>query len=134
MNKTDSNTNIVPTEKIFDMRKFYDKNYTMYLRGVRPHIMLLFDLLVGTAYEYAKVLKQIDDDTIQFTGDCTSLLKLYDKIMNCKKLKVECSMTREELVNGRKMITDPMQRFIMENGCSLEKDVSSVDIKFHRVR
>ena len=130
----DSNTNIVPTEKIFDMRKFYDKNYTMYLKGVRPHIMLLFDLLVGTAYEYAKTLEQIDDDTIQFTGDCTSLLKLYDKIMNCKKLKVECNMTREELVNGRKMITDPMQRFIMENGCSLEKDVSTVDIRFHRVR
>ena len=129
----DSNTNYVPVEKIFDIRGFYDEHYTKYCSTIGPGIFLLFDLLAGYSYETAKEMKQIDKNTIEFSGDAFSLLKIYDKIMNCSDLKVECSMTREELEGQKKMITDPMDRFIRESGCNMTKDVSSVKIRFHRL-
>ena len=38
----DSNTNYVPTSKIFEIRKFYDTNYTDYCSSFGPKIKLLF--------------------------------------------------------------------------------------------
>lgn len=94
--------------------------------------MLLFDLLSGGSYESAKEMKQIDPDTIEYTGDATSLLKIYDKIMGCAELNATCSMTREELESEVKLVTDPYDRFIRESGCNLIKDESSVTVRFHR--
>ena len=76
----DSNTNYVPVSMIFDMRKFYDENYTKYCSQIGPGIFLLFDLLSGYSYETAKEMKQIDEDTIEYKGDAFSILKIYDKI------------------------------------------------------
>lgn len=47
----DSNTNYVPISKVFEIRKFYDENYTKYCASFGPRIMLLFDLLLGVSYE-----------------------------------------------------------------------------------
>lgn len=130
----DSNTNYIPVEKIFDMRAFYDKHYTEYCSKIGPGIFLLFDLLAGYSYETAKEMKQIDPDTIEFTGDAYSILKIYDKIMNCKKLNVVCDKTREWLEGEQIMIEHPMDRFIREEGANMTKDISRVTVRFHRIR
>jgi len=128
----DSNTNLLPTEMIFDIRKFYDTNYTEYCASFGPKIRLLFDLLAGDRYESACGMSQIDEDTIEFKGSADSLIRIYDKIMGCPKLKVSCSMKREELIPN--YITDPMLRFIDENGTSIVKDKSSYSIQFRRLK
>jgi hypothetical protein len=126
----DSNTNYVPVEKIFEIRKFYDVNYTDHCATIGPKIRLLFDLLAGYSYETAKELKQIDDNTIEFTGDAYSLLKIYDKIMACKKINVVCDKTREEIEGSIQFVTDPYYRFILEGGCNMTKDISKITVKF----
>lgn len=132
MNNTDSNTNYVPVSKIFDIKEFYDINYTGYCRSFGPRIVLLFDLLSGVSYERAVTLKQIDNDTIEYTGTSYSLIGLYDKIMNCPDLNVECSMNREDLVPN--FITNPIDRFIREKGTCMIKDISKYTIRFHRIK
>lgn len=128
----DSNTNYLPVSKIFDIKKFYDKNYTEYCESFGPRIKLLFDLLSGVSYERAVTLKQIDDDTIEYTGNSYSLVGLYDKIMGCPDLNVECSMRREDLIPN--LVTDPIDRFIRENGTCVIKDLSKYTIQFHRIK
>lgn len=129
----DSNTNIIPVSKIFEIRKFYDKNYTEYCAGIGPKIVLLFDLLAGYSYETAKELKTIDQNTIQFSGDAYSLLKIYDKIMACPDLRVECSMTRDEIIGSMQLIQHPIDRFIRENGCNMTKDISNIKVEFKKI-
>lgn len=128
----DSNTNYVPVSKIFDIFPFYKQHYTEYCAGVGPGIRLLFDLLAGFSYETAKEMKQLDRDTIEFTGDAYSILKIYDLIMGCEEIGPECDKTREEIANSMKLIEDPLDRFIRENGCNMTKDISSVTVRFHR--
>ena len=130
----DSNTNYVPVSKIFDILGFYKEHYTKYCSGIGPGIMLLFDLLSGYSYETAKEMKQIDQDTIEYNGDAYSILKIYDKIMNCPELTVECDKTREEIESQIKMVTDPYDRFIRAEGCNMVKDESTVKVQFHRVQ
>lgn len=127
----DSNTNYVPTSMIFNIRKFYDINYTGYCKNIGPKISLLFDLLAGESYERALQLETVDNNTIEFTGSAYSILGLYDKIMNCPDIKVECSMKREEIVPN--FITDPVDRFIREKGTSIIKDVSKYTVQFKRI-
>ena len=128
----DSNTNYVPVEKIFDMRKFYDKYYTEFCASFGPKIYLLFDLLSGCSYESAKEMKQIDDDTIEYSGDASSILLIYDKIMNCRELNPECDMTRDQIVQSIQLVDDPYYRFILEGGCNMTKDLSNITVRFHR--
>lgn len=127
----DSNTCLLPTEKIFEIRRFYDKNFTDFCAGFGPKIKLLFDLLSGTAYEAATEMKTIDDNTIEFSGPADSLLRTYDKIMNCPKMVVECSMKREDLIP--KYEEDAMLRFIKEKGTCMTMDESKYKIQFKRI-
>lgn len=130
----DSNTNYVPVSKIFDMRKYYDEHYTAFCAGINPPgIYLLFDLLAGYSYELAAPLKQIDNDTIEFSGSATSILKIYDKIMNCPDIRVESDMKRDDVVSQIALVDDPYYRFILEGGCNMTKDLSKVTVRFHRV-
>lgn len=127
----DSNTNYVPTEKIFEIRRFYDTNYTDYCASFGPKIRLLFDLLCGDSYERAMDMKALDDHTIQFTGNAYSLRKIYEKIMNCKALNVECDTKYEDLVP--EWVTDPIDRFIREKGTNIIKDLSSYTVTFKKL-
>ena len=129
----DSNTNYFPISKVFEIRKFYDINYTEFCAGVGPKIVLLFDLLIGDSYERACPMKQIDDNTIEFSGSCTALLKIYDKIMNCKDLRVNCSIDRDSLVSGVSMVEHPLERFILEEGTCMVKDRSYQTITFNKL-
>ena len=128
----DSNTNYVPVEKMFEIRSFYDTNYTKYCSTIGPGIFLLFDLLAGYSYETAKEMKQIDNNTIEFSGDAYSILKIYDKLMNCKSINVSCDQTREWIEEQKMMIEDPVDRFIREGGCNMTKDISSITVRFHK--
>lgn len=126
----DSNTNIVPISKAFEIRGFYDKHYTEYCESFGPKVKLLFDLLAGPSYECARPMETKPGE-IEFSGPAHALLKIYDRIMSCPELAgTTCSMTREELIP--QYITHPMQRFILEKGTSVIKDVSKYKIKFFR--
>lgn len=127
----DSNTNYVPVSKIFEIRKFYDTYYTDFCAGFGPKIKLLFDLLAGDAYERAMPMKMIDENTIEFTGNAYSMLRMYDKIMGCSDLRVECDTKREDLVP--KWVTHPIDRFIREKGTNIIKDLSSYTVRFRRI-
>ena len=118
---------------MFDILAFYQKNYTEYCAQCGPKIRLLFDLLVGYGYESACPLKQIDENTIEFTGPATNILLIYNKIMGCKHIKVECDKTREEIEDSKKMVLDPYYRTILEEGCSIEKDQSDITVRFHKL-
>lgn len=126
----DSNTNLVPVEKIFDIRKFYDIHYTDYCASFGPKIKLLFDLNVGTAYEKAMGMKNIDENTIEFTGSAYSIIDIYDKLMNRKNLNVSCNLTRDQIIPN--FVNHPIQRFIMEKGTCIIKDISKYTVRFTR--
>lgn len=127
----DSNTNYVPVNKFFDIRHFYDVNYTEYCASNSVGITLLFDLLAGVSYERAVPMKMIDDNTVEMSGSAYSLIGLYDKLMNDKEIKVECSVKREDLVP--QFVTNPIERFIIENGTSMIKDLSKYTIQFKKL-
>ena len=130
----DSNTNYAPVAKIFEIRKFYDKNFTNYCAGIGPKILLLFDLLSGYSYETAKEMKHLESDVIEYKGDAYSLLKIYDKIMNCRDLNVECNVTRDYIVSNIQFVQDPYYRFILEGGCNMTKDISKISIQFRKIK
>ena len=90
-------------------------------------------MLSGVSYEKACPMKQVDPDTIEFTGSAYSLIGIHDRIMNCQDLDgiVECNMKREDLIP--KFITNPIDRFIRECGTCIVKDLSSYTIQFHRI-
>lgn len=76
-------------------------------------------------------MKALDDHTIQFTGNAYSLRKIYEKIMNCKALNVECDTKYEDLVP--EWVTDPIDRFIREKGTNIIKDLSSYTVTFKKL-
>ena len=127
----DSNTNYVPVDHIFDISKFYQVNYTDYCSKIGPRIRLLFDLLMGYSYEMACPIKMLDDDSIEVSGSAMSVLKFYDKVQMCS-FPVSCSMTREEIVDKMDLVSSPYQRFILEGGCNMTKDLSKIKVIFKR--
>lgn len=127
----DSNTNYVPVEKFFEIRKFYDKNYTEYCANNSVGITLLFDLLAGQSYERAVPIKMIDDNTVECTGSAYSLLGLYDKLVGNKNIHVICNLSRDELIP--KFVSNPIERFIREKGTSIIKDLSKYTIQFKKI-
>lgn len=76
-------------------------------------------------------MKQIDQQTIEFSGSAYSLIGIYDRIMGCHDIKVECSLKREDLIPS--FVINPIDRFIKENGTCLVKDLSSYTIQFKKV-
>lgn len=91
------------------------------------------NLLSGVSYEKACPMKQIDKDTIEFTGSAYSLIEIYDRIIGCPDLigRVKCSVRREDLIPN--FVTNPIDRFIRECGTCMVKDNSTYTIRFKRV-
>jgi hypothetical protein len=127
----DSNTNYVPIDHLFEISKFYDKYFTEYCASYGPKIVLLFDLLAGTGYESAMPMKVIDDKTIEFTGSAYQILSLYDRLMDSPDIQVEASLSRDAIKNN--WVEDPVQRFILEKGTCVWKDVSNYTIQFRKL-
>lgn len=76
-------------------------------------------------------MKALDDNTIQFSGSAYSMRKIYEKIMNCPSLQVECDTKYEDLVSN--WVTDPIDRFIREKGTNIIKDTSSYTVTFKKL-
>lgn len=76
-------------------------------------------------------MKAIDDNTIQFSGSAYSMRKIYEKIMNCRSLQVECDTKYEDLVS--EWVTNPIDRFIQEKGTCIIKDTSKYTVTFKKI-
>lgn len=139
----DSSTSAFPVSKVFEIRKYYDTNFTDYCASIGPRIKLLFDLLEGNSYESACEVKQKQDNTLEFKGSAKTLLPIYDKIMRCPELVVnailvekdkdgnavsEQPLTRDMLKPN--YINSPMERFIDQEGTCVVLDKSEYSIKF----
>lgn len=130
----DSNTNFLDVSKFFEARNYYNINYTDYCEnnmGDNVHLVLKFDLLGGVSYERACPLKQIDNNTVEVSGSAYQLIGLYDKLMNNDEIQVKCSVKKEDLIP--QFVTNPIERFILEKGTSIIKDLSNYTIQFHKV-
>ena len=121
----DSNTNYFPINKLFELKPFYDKNFTEFCRH-QCGVPFLFDTLIGTNYNDAVELTQIDDKTIKLKGACDALNQILDKIEFESNLKVSCDKTREEIKSD--FITNPIERFIKADGTSVVMDRNKSEI------
>lgn len=126
----DSNTNYFPIEKLFDIKSFYDRNFTDFCEH-QLHVPFLFDLLIGENYNDAVTLNQIDQNTIKLTGNAHSINKIIWKIDNESSLNIELDTPRENIIPN--YITNPMQRFILEKGTSLVMDKSEYTVTLKRI-
>lgn len=126
----DSNTCNLPADKIWEIRKFYDTNFTDFCYK-STGIKLLFDLEVGSNYNDSCSMKQVSDDIVEFTGNAKSLLQIMDRMNECPNLRYETSIPREQIIPN--YIEDPIQRFIMEAGCSMIKDTSKYTVQFKKL-
>ena len=128
----DSNTCDFPADKLWDMRPFYDKNFTDYCYEMTG-IKLLFDILIGVTYQDACEAKQIDKDTVELVGNARSHLMILDELDKCKcrGLNYEINVPRESIIPN--YIEDPMDRFMREKGCSMVMDISKYKIQYKRI-
>lgn len=127
----DSNTCDFPADKLWDIRKFYDHNFTDFCYD-KTGIKLLFDILIGATYQDACEAKMIDDDTIELTGTGRSHLMIIQKMNECPGLKYEIDMNIEDIVP--KYVENSTDRLIKEQGCSFVMDKSKYTIKYHRFK
>ena len=130
MNKTDSNTNYFPVDRLFELRAAYDKYFTGYCSD-RVNSPFLFDLFIGRAYQSAAEVKQIDQDTIEMEASAYVINGILDKIDNESNLIIETSIPRDQIVP--KFIENRFDRFIREEGCSLVMDISKYQIQIRRI-
>lgn len=126
----DSNTNYFPIEKLFEMRSFYEKNFTEFCEK-QMHIPFLFDLLIGSTYNDAVELKQTSPDKMIITGNAHSILKILWKIDNESSLKYTMNIEKDKIIPN--YITNPMQRFIIEKGTSILMDHSEYSVELTKV-
>lgn len=87
--------------------------------------------MIGESYESAVQVDTLSDTEIEFTGSAYSLTLLYDKIMNCPTIKVQSSLSRDELIPN--YVTSCIARLIDEKGTSMVKDKSKYTIKFTKL-
>lgn len=126
----DSNTCNLPADKIWEIRKFYDENFTGFCYKMTG-INLLFDLEVGANYNDTCSMKTISDDVVEFTGTAESLLQIIDKLNECPGLKYETSIPISDIIPD--YVQNSTKRFILDSGCCMRKDLSSYTVQFKKV-
>jgi DNA polymerase I-like protein with 3'-5' exonuclease and polymerase domains len=126
----DSNTCNFRADKVWEIRKFYDHNFTDFCYDMTG-IKLLFDLEVGSNYNDSASMKQIADDIVEFSGTAHSILQIMDRMDECEGLIYETDIPRSEIIP--KYIENPIQRFIDEKGCSMIKDKSKYKVQFKKL-
>lgn len=127
----DSNTCDFPADKLWDIRKFYDHNFTDFCYEMTG-IQLLFDILIGASYQDACEAKSIDDNTVELTGNARSHLMIIQKLNECPDLRYEIDMRIEDIVPDYEL--NCTKRFIKESGCSFVMDNSKYSIKYKRLK
>ena len=124
------NTNYFPIDKLFYIKSFYDKNFTEFCEN-QCHVPFLFDLLVGSTYQDACTLTQIDENTIELNGNAFSINKILSKIDNESSLKIKTDIDRNNIIP--EYIVNPIQRFIIEKGTSVIMDISNYTVKLTKL-
>lgn len=127
----DSNTCNFPAHKIWEIRKFYDENFTDFCYNTCG-IKLLFDLEVGSTYHDSCSMKSIDEDTVEFSGNARSLLMIMDRMDEDPLCNYEINVPKESIMPN--FVQHPMDRFIKEKGCSFVMDVSKYSVQFRRIK
>jgi hypothetical protein len=138
----DSNTNYFPVDKLWDIKGFYDKNFTEFCRDACG-VPFLFDLLIGSNYEDAVGFNQLDDITISMSGNGKSILQILDKLDNesnikykilsvkDKNSKIDLNPIKESIVMNT--IDNPIERFIRENGTNIFMDLSKYEVVLEKL-
>lgn len=126
----DSNTCNFRADKVWEIRKFYDHNFTDFCYDMTG-IKLLFDLEVGSNYNDSASMKQIADNVVEFSGTAHSILQIMDRMNECEGLIYETDIPRSEIIP--KYIENPIHRFIDEKGCSMIKDKSKYKVQFKKL-
>lgn len=127
----DSNTCNFPAHKLWDIRKFYDTNFTDYCYDMTG-IKLLFDLEIGSTYQDSCSMKQLSDDIIEFSGNARSLQMIIERMNEDPLCNYEINLKIEDIIP--EYITNPIDRFIREKGCSMVMDISKYSVQFKRLR
>ena len=127
----DSNTCNFPAHKLWDIRKFYDTNFTDYCYDLTG-IKLLFDLEIGSTYQDSCSMKQLSDDIIEFSGNARSLQMIIERMNEDPLCNYEINLKIEDIIP--KYIINPIDRFIREKGCSMVMDISKYSVQFKRLR
>lgn len=118
----DSCTSYIPVEKLWEILGFCKHNFTDWCYE-KIGIKLVFDMLVGTTYQDACDMKQIDENTITLSGNAHSILKILDKLDEVpEKVRYHTDIPRDRIIPS--YVNDAMERFIKEKGTSLVKDES----------
>jgi hypothetical protein len=126
----DSCTSYIPVEKLWEILGFCKHHFTDWCYD-KIGIKLVFDMLVGTTYQDACDMKQIDDRTISFSGNAHSILRILDKLDEVpEKVRYHTDIPREQII--QEYIEDAMERFIKEKGTSLIKDDSYYTVKLYK--
>lgn len=126
----DSNTCDFPAHKVWEIREFYDKNFTDFCYDMTG-IKLLFDLEIGSTYQDSCSMKSISDDIVEFSGNARSLLMIIDRMREDPLCKFETDVPIESIVPD--YVVDPFDRFIREKGCSMVMDVSKYKVQFKKL-
>ena len=126
----DSCTSYIPVEKLWEILGFCKHHFTDWCYD-KIGIKLVFDMLVGTTYQDACDMKQIDDRTISFSGNAHSILRILDKLDEVpEKVRYHTDIPREQIIP--EYVEDAMERFIKEKGTSLIKDDSYYTVKLYK--
>lgn len=126
----DSCTSYIPVEKLWSILDFCKRNFTDWCYD-KIGIKLVFDMLVGTTYQDACDMKQIDENTISFSGNAHSILKIMDKLDEVpEKVRYHTDIPREQIIPN--YVEDAIERFVKEKGTSFVKDESYYTVTFYK--
>ena len=126
----DSNTSDFPVEKLFEIRPFFDKNFTDFCYD-KTGIKLLFDILVGVTYQDSAEMKQISDTEIELKGNGRTLQMIIEVIEASDKIKCEYSIPPSDIQPS--YVEHPIDRFIREKGCSMVMDTSFYKLRIKKI-
>lgn len=125
----DSNTCNFPAEKLWEIRKFYDKNFTDFCYKMTG-IKLLFDIEIGATYQDSCSASQISDDIVELKGNARSILMIINRL-NEAGVNYQINMCVDDIKPD--FVTNSMSRFIQEKGCSYIMDKSKYKVQFKKI-
>lgn len=122
----DSSENLFSVNHVFDIKKYYEKEFMEYCYGLYG-IEFKFDLMVsGSGYEGFVELKDAGPGQIEICGSGSNIQSFLNKIDNESNLKISTNIPREDI--KPLMMTDAIERFVSERGCCMIKDTSFYNV------
>ena len=126
----DSCTSYIPVEKLWEILGFCKYHFTDWCYD-KIGIKLVFDMLVGTTYQDACDMRQIDDNAISLSGNAHSILRILDKLDEVpEKVRYHTDIPRDQIIPN--YVNDAMERFVKEKGTSLIKDESYYTVTLYK--